>query len=490
MPSIDDLLPRLAGTAFQKSASGWLDGVGSTSRSSSPRGAAIAAAPALPPPLIQPHALEQVVLAPEAAQHRRPPQGGVKEFASIEAVNEAVAERTTLLTRIFQEKLSQQSAALEGARETEARAHAAELRQLKTTFEERLTEAVEKVRAVHATNRDAVSILQANKRLRVEATKRKQELDRAVEAQHKAEERERARGEEAEAVVQQLMSQLQEKESLLAAGAGAMTEDEREQMLDKERARAQQAAAKERERIEAAMAEERSKAMERMAALQEQITEMKHGLEEMREKVASGTRALEKEKKAHAKAEEVKERLEVAWNAEAEKRARLAKLEVAVNAASSQIVTALTAIRNFLKATEQHLKVDLSCLNCLGPLDEPQVLVPCGHSICTRCSKALDAGATITEHGASKYCPVCEQYGAPEMAGRRGNDDSSEMPPVEAFPNTMLDTMATRLRTKSQDVQALLNFVFGIFDEGAHVLPNAEHLRAAPTQASTADVST
>jgi hypothetical protein len=76
------------------------------------------------------------------------------------------------------------------------------------------------------------------------------------------------------------------------------------------------------------------------------------------------------------------------------------------------------------------------------------------------------------------------------MAGRRGNDDSSEMPPVEAFPNTMLDTMATRLRTKSQDVQALLNFVFGIFDEGAHVLPNAEHLRAAPTQASTADVST
>ena len=40
--------------------------------------------------------------------------------------------------------------------------------QLKQTFEDRLNEAVEKVRAVHATNRDAVAILQRNKKLKLE----------------------------------------------------------------------------------------------------------------------------------------------------------------------------------------------------------------------------------------------------------------------------------------------------------------------------------
>ena len=108
---------------------------------------------------------------------------------------------------------------------------------------------------------------------------------------------------------------------------------------------------------------------------------------------------------------QVKERLEKAWAEETAKRERLAKLEVAVTAATHQITAALASTREFLEATEQHLKVDLACLCCLGPLVEPQVLVPCGHSLCLKCSNALEAGATVGPDGAAKY--ATRRQGAP-----------------------------------------------------------------------------
>jgi hypothetical protein len=88
-------------------------------------------------------------------------------------VEDAVAERTGFLTRLFQERLAKQLATLQALRESEARAHSKEVSQLKAAFEERLTEAVEKVRQVHATNRDAVSILGKNKKLKQEVAKLK-----------------------------------------------------------------------------------------------------------------------------------------------------------------------------------------------------------------------------------------------------------------------------------------------------------------------------
>ena len=173
-------------------------------------------------------------------------------------------ERTALLARIFQERLAKQRSSLEAIRESEKRAHESEVcmpacmpacvpdaclkaclvptfeerltlppyhpvrlpvmtwqvRQLKAAFEERLTEAVEKVRAVHATNRDAVSILKKNKKLKDEAARMKREMEMAISGQRDAAARERQRAEEGAAVVEQLMRQLQEKEALLAAGAG------------------------------------------------------------------------------------------------------------------------------------------------------------------------------------------------------------------------------------------------------------------------------
>ena len=196
-----------------------------------------------------------------------------------------------------QDRLAKQRGALEAIRESEKRAHEGEVKSLKAAFEERcvehrcrlllaqtapccrgarsalpqsaalthalwkspaltwrvpgfaravclsalrLTEAVEKVRAVHATNRDAVQILQKNKKLRMEVAKLKNEMAGALEAQQDAAARERQRAEEGAAVVAGLMAQLQEKEALLAAGAGAMSEEEREEMMRKEKQRAQQ----------------------------------------------------------------------------------------------------------------------------------------------------------------------------------------------------------------------------------------------------------
>ena len=77
---------------------------------------------------------------------------------------------------------------------------------------------------MHATNRDAVSILHKNKELRQEVARIKADLVTAVDSQKNAEARERQRAEEGAAVVQQLVSQLQEKEALLAAGAGARSD--------------------------------------------------------------------------------------------------------------------------------------------------------------------------------------------------------------------------------------------------------------------------
>ena len=79
---------------------------------------------------------------------------GVRDFASVEAINEAVDERTKVLTKLFQERLAQQLAMLQGMREAESRAHEKEVRLLKQTFEARLHEAIERVRvstACHAT---------------------------------------------------------------------------------------------------------------------------------------------------------------------------------------------------------------------------------------------------------------------------------------------------------------------------------------------------
>ena len=73
------------------------------------------------------------------------------------------------------------------------------------------------------------------------------------------------------------MGQLQEKEALLAAGAGAMSAEEREALAEKERARAQQAAEKEKQRVEAAMAAERAKSADQLAALQAELQKASDG---------------------------------------------------------------------------------------------------------------------------------------------------------------------------------------------------------------------
>jgi hypothetical protein len=178
------------------------------------------------------------------------------------------------------------------------------------------------------------------------------------------------------------------------------------------------------------------------------------------------------------------------------------------------------------QAADAHFKVDLHCLVCLQPLIEPQVLVPCGHSICIKCSQALDqvldppprprspcrlpdAGHTLTfsavgasswrraarpqaaaqsaGYGPPKACPLCTQQRAEELGGslRRGAEsEGDEAPQVEQFPNQMLDTVTTRMRAKTLDVQTLLNYVLGIFnvDKGGRPLPLADSLRQPVAQ--------
>ena len=488
-PSIADLLPAVSGLPFQPNVSGWFQtdgmppqtplwdshkiedevhppppqrppsastdanateccgcccGCGSYADGASrPRSSSVSRDVLSQPPASPAAQADARTMSPERERARETARrNGLPDLASVEAVSDAVDERTAILTKIFQERLAKQRGALEAIRESEKRAHESEVRQLKSAFEERLTEAVEKVRAVHATNRDAVAILHKNKKLRNEVATLKHEMSAAVEAQRDSAARERQRAEEGAAVVQQLMSQLQEKEALLAAGAGAMSEEEREEMMRKERQRAQQAADKEKKRIEAAMSEERNKAMERLTALQNEVVATKRLLAESHEEATAAKRALDKERRAHMKTSEAKDALEVAWKAEESKRERLAKLEISVNVATKQISTALLSMREFHEATNAHLKVDLECLVCLQPLIDPQVLVPCGHSICLKCSQALDQAG----YG-GKVCPLCVQLRAEAASygsSRYGSDydEMEEAPSVEHFPNQMLDGAA------------------------------------------------
>ena len=390
---------------------------------------------------------------------------GVIDFPSVEVLNEAVDERTAVLTRLFQERLARQMASLQGIRDAETRQHEKEIKALKQTFEDRLSEAVEKVRAVHATNRDAGAILAKNKKLRTEVAQLKHALMSAQNAQRDAEARERQRREDGEAVVQQLMQQLQEKEALLAAGAGAMSEEEREEMLERERQRAQAAMDREKKRIETATHEEMQKLQAKLQNAEDELTSTKDKLEEAGRTAKSASSQLEREKHAHQQTAERLAALEKLREEEAWKLERLQELDVKVTAAMKQVHHALDNIRDFLEQTEEHHKVDLSCHCCFNPLLEPQVLVPCGHSICRTCCQALDA--QVTEHDPNKYCPVCKANAAKASA----EDSGGDLEAVQGFPNTMLDLCLHRLRTKEQTLEAFLNLVGGIFAEVAPSKP-------------------
>lgn len=301
------------------------------------------------------------------------------------------------------------------------------------------------------------------------------EMTSALAAAKDAEAREERRKEEGDQVVQQLLGQLQEKEALLAAGAGAMSEEDREEMLKKERQRAQMAAEKEKARIEKAMAEERTKAQGQMDSLKQQVADLQLQLSDAQTQATEATQALEKEKRYRAKAVEAKEALEAKWKAEEERRERVIHQEKIVTSQRKDIAAALGNMRTFANETKGHLNVDLACLCCLKPLLEPQVLVPCGHSICNECSFKLDADAAKSgEYGAAKYCPLCERAGG--RLPRPGDDSDDALSPVEGFPNLMLDTVLSRLRQKVQDVQSQINVILGIFEKGGNPLPGAKAL--------------
>ena len=395
-------------------------------------------------------------------------------------VDEAVEERTAFLTRIFQERLAKQLSALEALRQSEARAHAKEVAQLKAAFEERLAEAVEKVRVVHNTNRDAVAILQKNKKLQYEVRKLTHEKEAAMQAARDAEAREERRKEEGDQVVQQLLGQLQEKEALLAAGAGAMSEADREEMLQKERQRAQQAAAREKKRIEDAMKAEREKSKKEIEELKVQLEDLKMELSDAKQARLEAEKNLERETKHKKAAIKAREDLEAKWKLEEARRERVKEQEKVVSAQRKDITSALGHMRTFTLETHDHLNVDLACLSCLKPLLEPQVLVPCGHSICNECSFKLDAEAAASgEYGAAKYCPLCTREGRhPPRPGVEEDDDA--LSPIENFPNLMLDTVLSRLRQKVQDVQGQINVVLSIFEKGGNPLPGAKALAGPP----------
>ena len=85
-------------------------------------------------------------------------------------------------------------------------------------------------------------------------------------------------------------------QAMLAAGAGAMSETDREAMLAKERERSKEAAAQERARMEAAYAEENHKTLAKLNTLQQERDAAHAQAEEAeRERVSAG-RQLKREK--------------------------------------------------------------------------------------------------------------------------------------------------------------------------------------------------
>ncbi len=386
------------------------------------------------------------------------PAGGVMVGGSAwkveQAVAKAVAERTELLTKIYQRKLREQVELLDHRRESDAKDHAVELRLLQKSFEDRLTAAAAKVRQIHETNRDAVGILRANKKLVSENARLGRELVGAAEAQREAEARERARADEGSAVVAQLMRQLQEKESLLASGAGGLSAEEREAMVEKERRRLEAQEAERLKAIEAAAAAERAKVYEKMGKVTAELEASRRELAGRGEMYDEVCRELAEERGAHKLSAAELVELRAIRAAEAEKAAALVTMEREVTRARSAVGVALRRIRSFLDETQEHITVDHACHACLGPLTDAQMCVPCGHSLCSGCATELERlAAEQPEYGHAKFCPVC-------TGGLGGAHRDAT--PVESFPNTMLDAVLARLREKEQDVHTLLNFVEGI----------------------------
>ena len=309
------------------------------------------------------------------------------------------------------------------------------------------------VRAVNDCNRDSVEILNKNKKLQ-------KALLVAQNAARDAEARERQRMEDGAGVVEQLMKQLQASEALLAeaqarGGRGFERDhekDAREDALERERQRAQKKMDEEKKRLEAAAAEEVKKAGGRLNELEHEVGSLRDQLDGATRAAKQAAKETAREKEAHALTAEKLAALEKVRKDEADKLEKLHVREVKVNGAVKQINGALGKIRGFLEETEEHLKTDLCCLSCLNPLLEPQVLVPCGHSVCCACYRGMDAKTTSQDP--YKYCPVCKA----NETGRQVKQGQ----PVEGFHNPMLDLCLQRLRTKVQRVETFLNLAGSI----------------------------
>ena len=162
-------------------------------------------------------------------------------------------------------------------------------------------------------------------------------------------------------------------------------------------------------------------------------------------------------------------------------------------------------------------QVDFSCLSCLKPLIEPMVLVPCGHSVCHNCFVEMEgaAGSGVLEN--AKFCaPGAHPHPQPEASctsspyrhpehttralllllhlarprhltlplasGPICNKMKRKMDaaPCEGFPNQMLDSTLSRMRTKHTETITNFNAITSISDD----LTSAKN---APLPPSTLD---
>ncbi|KAL1523563.1 hypothetical protein AB1Y20_018499 [Prymnesium parvum] len=398
-----------------------------------------------------------------------------QEKRQLELLEEAVDERSRLLTRLFQARLKDEVMRMHKVHEAEVRTHKLEVQRLRERYEAHLGEVSEKMREVSYANREAVEAVKRARKLEVECEKLRKAAEAASKAARVAEAREMRANEEREAVVEQLAEQRQRNDELLASharggrrsstafcsigaaashanagagvGAGVGVGAEAGAASEASEQAKSLAADLEYERV-------RSEEQARRGALE--TASLRDELRRARDGASRLMDSLNAEQQEHARTRRKLKAARAELRLGEQRMAQLVIDEAAMRTASSKMNQVISSLRTFLVEMEAEFDVDKSCLSCLNPLLDPVVLIPCGHSVCKTCYHNMERVAGHSVENA-KYCPVCHK------SKRRAADE-----PCEGFNNQMLDAVLSRMRAKHQDAKTFERVICIVSDSLSH----------------------
>jgi len=381
-------------------------------------------------------ALEDPVLegAPEATAIRTEP-ASQSPLARPEAHLE---RRTRLLTQIFQQKLKEYMVSVRVQSDRVTREHSKTVRALRERYELHLAKAVYKVREVMSANRDAMALITHCQKLEAE--------------------KERLRA-ETMAAIRDLRNEQRERQRMAKYAEGLEAElTSKDEAVEKYRKLLKE----EQDRAPPPVDRSGAKAKKDLELMHQEMAGLRKTNSTMEAKIKTTSSALAASREAH---EATKRALESERRLRQTIEGKHATAMAQIDAVEVSLVSAKAAmgkVQRFLERMRGDLDMDTSCICCLDELRESTVLVPCGHSVCRECIRRMEAKSSKSALGHDMFCPVCKKNAEEEDS----DDDDDILQPSEPFPNTMLDTILSRLRLKSQDISSLL---FSLDELTAHM---------------------